>query len=148
MNKPYDHTLYVREWNARNRGRVSAICRKYYKSNRETVRERQRAYYLKTRDVRLANMRERYAGNKGEYIANAKCRRMAQVKAMPKWANRAEIGKLYCEAQMLSLCTGVLHHVDHIYPIKNERLCGLHVHWNLRVIPAKENREKSNRIIL
>jgi hypothetical protein len=37
--------------------------------------------------------------------------------------------------------------LDHIVPIQSEIVCGLHVWWNLRVVPRFDNRSKGNKII-
>jgi hypothetical protein len=68
-----------------------------------------------------------------------------QRKATPKWANKAKMKALYLKAQVLTEATGIEHHVDHIIPIMGRNVCGLHVHYNMRVTSAFINLRKSNK---
>ena len=89
---------------------------------------------------------ERRAVESGEVYRIA--RAVSLAAATPPWVDRVEISKIYREARRLSDETGVEHHVDHVIPIQHPDICGLHVPWNLRVIPASENCAKGNRISL
>lgn len=76
--------------------------------------------------------------------SSAAMRKALMMRAAPAWRDRAAISSVYREAKRITLETGILHHVDHIYPIKGLLSCGLHVHQNLRVLEASENIAKSN----
>ncbi len=85
-------------------------------------------------------------------------RKMRKRMAVPKWLNfsqRSEMNRFYEERAQISAQTGREHHVDHIVPLRGKEQCGdhfvevwgLHVPWNLRVIPADDNIKKSNKFL-
>lgn len=75
----------------------------------------------------------------------AKRRRLILSVVTPRWADMDKIRAVYRERDRLTLETGVQHHVDHIVPIGGRNVCGLHVEFNLQVIPSGDNLRKSNK---
>ena len=77
-------------------------------------------------------------------------RNAAKIQATPSWLTDdqkwmiSEIYELRVQRQEL---TGVEHHVDHIVPLLGKEARGLHVPWNLRVVPAEINLRKSNKVM-
>lgn len=97
--------------------------------------------------------RERHAkwrdANREVYLAKKARHRAAKRGAMPDWLefeDHDEIKAMYATAQYMEAFTGTPYHVDHIVPLQGDNVCGLHVPWNLRVIPAEDNLRKGNRV--
>jgi hypothetical protein len=74
-------------------------------------------------------------------------RHAAKLKATPAWADIGAIKAIYEKARRMTEETGIQHHVDHIIPLRGRGVCGLHIHTNLQVLTAQENKRKSNKLL-
>lgn len=134
---------------------------RYRKENPEAHRKSSREYSRRNRQEetkRHANWRKQNKDKRAAWLseyrkspiiaagraAEASARRAAKRHACPSWVNRSALADIYVEARRRSQETGIKHHVDHIVPLVNERVCGLHVPWNLQILTAEENLQKSN----
>jgi len=74
-------------------------------------------------------------------------RRARMLLASPPWLSdkdKRDIREKYNLAKRKERQDSVKYHVDHIIPLMGRGVCGLHVPWNLQVIPATDNVKKSN----
>ena len=74
--------------------------------------------------------------------------RASKLQRTPQWLDKEDLELIkdeYLMAKKLEEITGDVYHVDHIVPLQGENVSGLHVPWNLQVIPSKENLSKSNK---
>lgn len=104
------------------------------------------------RECNSLNNKQWYSDNKEEYhqkyidehrseynARNAK-RRAQRIQATPAWANEEKIKEIY------RTCPKGCH-VDHIYPLISDWVCGLHVESNLQHLSAEDNLRKGNKYI-
>ena len=122
-------------WRASNRDKCSAYSKKWASKQCPAL---------------LASKRKEYRKRSPHVFAyHAAKRRASEILATPCWLSQNEVDSIkliYLKRDFINEVTGVIHQVDHIYPIKGKDSCGLHVPWNLQIITALENRRKSNRI--
>jgi hypothetical protein len=128
-------------------------------NQREDVKERKQEWYHANRNQVIAAAAARPTHVKRQYQsawkernliwtrADTKARRRKHREATPPWLTRkqkSQIRQLYQIAITNTQITGEQYVVDHIYPLRSDVVCGLHVPWNLRVVTQEENLRKSN----
>ena len=85
--------------------------------------------------------------NPGHRNALKAAYKAAKIGATPAWLSKKqqeEIVAWYDLAQDCGLVSGQQYQVDHIVPIRGKNVCGLHVPWNLQILPNDINQKKSN----
>lgn len=163
---------YMREWAKKNPEVKKERAADWYDKNRERVIERVRGNYYADLDRSRARGRDYAAENRGAARARAKQWKLdnperarindlnrdpvklhsAKAKyratrrmACPPWVDEAHMTRIhgiYKLRREITEQTGVPHEVDHIVPLQGKTVCGLHVWWNLRVIPKEENNRR------
>lgn len=138
-----------REWYERNKKRVVQTRRERYERNKEREKQKSREYREANKERVRQRMREYCKTNPDKYNMYNATRRAFKLRATPAWltaTHKAQIKAMYAKAIRLTAKTGINYHVDHIVPLKNSLVCGLHVPWNLQVITKTENIVKNNRL--
>ncbi|MFM2134433.1 MAG: hypothetical protein RL156_1714 [Bacteroidota bacterium] len=146
------------EWMTNNEKRADYFAER---NRDEAVKQKKHEWYLAHREEVIARAKTQTREQKRQYQtawkernlvwvrADTKARRRKHRQSTPPWITRkqkSEMRELYQIAITMSKTTGELYVVDHIYPLRSETVCGLHVPWNLRVITREENLRKSNAI--
>lgn len=149
----------------KNRDKYAAKKAKWREENPQKVKASHANWYQQNRDKKLAQNAEWSNANKERHNrlkeawrltnpakvnANTAKYRALKAHATPPWLtaiHEAQIQEMYDVAIACATQTGVEHHVDHIHPIQGKGFNGLHVPWNLRVIPAHQNRVKLNNLL-
>lgn len=119
------------EYDQKRKLRKRQAAKKYYQSRKEIISLRQQANPNFCRARRAASRQYRSALRKGMV-----------------WRDQIDIQNridhIYEEAKRLRR-EGHDMVVDHIIPISNDLVCGLHVPWNMQILTRVENSKKNNR---
>lgn len=121
-----------KDWYYRTDQRLS-YRKDYYKNNREKCRQSTKSW----------EQRNRHKG-----VESTNRRRERTKRATPTWLSQEQkdqVTGLYLLARDCTIVTGESYHVDHIVPLKGKNVCGLHVPWNLQVLPSDVNQRKGSK---
>lgn len=135
-SKPGYEANYARERRKKCSEKIANTVAKYRDKNRQTI-------YRKNQERRKLHPEKVNA-------LTAK-RRFSKKNATPLWLTEFDldyIKNVYLQARFLQSLDGIKRCVDHIIPLKNDIVCGLHVPWNLQVLTKPENSRKHNKIIV
>ncbi len=126
-------------------------CIECFKLRNKNNYEKRKDEIIKKQAIRRVENKEYFKkyrkANRHKANAIDAKRRASKLKATPAWANKFYIEEIYRLAKDRTKLHGFVWHVDHIVPLINKNVCGLHCEHNLQVIPAHENLKKGNRFI-
>lgn len=140
--------------------KAAATWKEYYGKNSKRLGEKSRGCPNRSEKARLRYITKReeilekiklyrmLPSSKAMRCDRQKRREQRKRKATPMWLSdedEKKIADFYWLAQDLNLVSDQEYHVDHIVPLQGKNVCGLHVPWNLQILPASMNLRKSNR---
>ncbi len=138
-----------REYNEKNKEILRALNELNYAIFTEDYK-RSSAKYRQNNPTKVKEQASTWKKkNKDRCNANHAKYRASKIKATPTWLTIEHLEQMrliYERCEQLTLDTGIMHHVDHIIPLRGETVCGLHVPWNLQILTAFENISKHNHI--
>lgn len=125
--------------------------RQHYRDNKEVYSKRHTEWQRTNKDSYNAYMRmwnkENKIYNNAENRENRANYRAKMLEATPKWGDPKKIKAIYKLAKNLQDELGIKLHVDHIEPLQGNISSGLHIWWNLQILPEKVNLSKCNKIL-
>jgi hypothetical protein len=124
-----------RNWVSKNTEYNQKRAKEYYWENIDEVKRKKKENYVPGKRKEYGKQYRK--DNKELFAAKSAKRRAYKIKASPAWADNEKIKAIY-----LSCPEGF--HVDHIIPLNNELVCGLHVENNLQYLTPEENFSKKN----
>lgn len=146
---PYD-PVYQKQYRIDNKEAAKVYKKQYDIDNEAILQEKRAKRYLNQQMAKLEYARIYRASNKEKRNFWNGNRRAKLLERTPKWLTDEhwkqiqEFYSLCKELQWLSDPTDPLS-VDHIVPLQGKNVSGLHVPWNLQILPKSLNSKKRNK---
>lgn len=136
----------ISDYYRKNRERVNAYRKLYVEKNRERLAEWSKNHRQSNAESERARCKAHYARNKQQYYDRSAKRRTKVKGATPTWSNLEIVRSFYKAVSIFNSHDGLMKFsVDHVVPLNNAVVSGLHAHTNLTIIPLLNNLAKGNR---
>jgi hypothetical protein len=120
----------------------------YREKNRKSIYLTQAIWRENNKDkVAISSKRTKLKNIDNVNTLTAK-RRACKLQRIPSWTTETDIWmmqEIYELSALRTKLTGVKWEVDHIIPLQGKLVSGLHMPFNMQVIPAMQNRIKKNK---
>ena len=135
---------YKKAYREANKEVIAEYEKAYYQSNKEAIAEKNKAYYEANKEAMCEYHKAYIKTNKEDIATNNSIRRALKRNAVPKFLRSCQeekkrLQEIYKIRQLLSDATGIVYHVDHMWPLSDG---GPHWSGNLQVITEQENLSK------
>lgn len=134
--------------NAVNKEKRLVVAKKWRENNKQKLKEAVASWRERNPGRHEQIMQEWAKNNPGKLQARWARHELEKSNRTPSWLTSEMVEQIQIEYELSAWCTsvmGVKYHVDHIVPLRGRTVSGLHVPWNLQVIPAAHNQAKSNK---
>jgi hypothetical protein len=119
--------------------RVKKSKAEYYQRHKDKVDAQITAWREQNKQTVLDYQKRDYQKNKPRYFAQAAKRRTLHKRHTPSWYEKELVTSVYQKAAEYGFA------VDHVVPINNPLVCGLHCWANLQLLDPSINKSKGNR---
>lgn len=141
-----------KKWNTRNKENYTRNNKSWRNFHKLELREK-RLRYLSSKEgsTRVRETEAVWRKTSPRYKAKVLNRKAAVKERTPVWARslmRDYIPVMVELRDLMTKRTGIRHEIDHVIPLQAKQVSGLHVPWNLQIIPASENHKKQNKFEL
>lgn len=148
LNNKDSHNLKCKIWREKNKEKNSLLKKKWAEQNRDKRIYSNKKYRLNNKENYNNSIKKWRKNN--PHILRAKDAKRKSLKlraSLGEFYNsvKLEILTVYKNCSNITKSTGIKHHVDHIIPLKNKKVCGLHVPWNLQILTGSQNCKKLNK---
>jgi hypothetical protein len=115
-------------------------------ANPEKVMTRRKSYYLAHLEHERKQNKEWAKNNRDSCNAIGAKYRGRKLQATPNWLTEEQLIQIQTfYASALSPKSDKVFCVDHIIPLQGDHVCGLHVPWNLQLLPDGDNKRKGKK---
>lgn len=151
--------LKAKEWRDKNSEKIREYRLKKFKSKRKkplltkeekilSVRAATTRYRTKFPERAKKSLKKHQTEHPESLATNRAKRRASKLQATPRWFNKGhqkEVKELYKLSKEIQWLSEEKLTLDHIIPLQGKEVSGLHVPWNLQILPLGLNISKLNR---